>query len=586
MTTPRDRLFDLCEALVNERLTDAEHAELTTLLQDNPAAQRRYLAHVDLHLGLEKLNPRDELDEADPVADLARAVARSSASPGVPRAAVRRSGSRWPIRPAMLSTLAAGLLLAAIGVYSLVATPEPVKRPPGREMTSLGVPPRLVQRAGAKFFGEPGPALGAALDFSHPYALAEGQVQIEYANHALVILEAPAAFEIPSAERLTMRVGDCSVTVPPGARGFRVETPLADVVDLGTRFAVQVAENGQTDVQVVEGLAEIHPPQPADAKPAVRGSKPASKPVAKLKAGEAVRCEDDGAWSAKPQVYNASLFRSRLPDRVMRYQAAADPTGGIDELQSVTVQRGGQTYTYTVEDLIGIDVVHFKASANASNLTSPDRIRRPQVPPAGAALRREVLDRDRQLTTGLLNPGGSREPLVADPVMNEPEAKPVATDKGGSEKPANTPGLGVRFLRPVVNGPGPDVVLFDLHIVVHPERGDAFHVSPLHFTPGLKTHTVRQYDIDLTSPEAQALAKFRLYRFDAPPTSLGELERGRHDAGTFQSAGAKVLAVGIDLSDLGYPPGASVEGLFFQDLLDDSNYLDPVFIAGFPPVGK
>lgn len=575
MTTPRDRLFDLCEALVNERLTDAEHAELAALLQDNPVAQRRYLAHLDLHLGLEKLNPREELDEADPVADLARAVERSSALPGASRAAIRPASSRWPIHPAMLSALAAGLLLAAVGVYSLVATPEPVKRPPGRGLASLGVPPRLVQRAGAKFFGEPGPALGAALDFSHPYALAEGQVQIEYANHALVILEAPAAFEIPSAERLTMRVGDCSVTVPHGARGFRVETPLADVVDLGTRFAVQVAENGQTDVQVVEGLAEIHPPQPADAKPEVKGSKPDSKPAAKLKAGEAVRCEDDGAWSAKPQVYDAARFRSKLPDRVMRYQAGADPTGGVDELQSVTVQRGGETHTYSVEDLIGIDVVHFKAGANASNLTSPDRIRRPQVPPAGAALRREVLDRDRQLTTGLLNPGGAREPLLVDPVMNEPEGKPL-----------NTPGLGVRFLRPVVNGPGPDVVLFDLHIVVHPERGDAFHVSPLHFAPGLKTHTVRQYDIDLTSPEAQALAKFRLYRFDVPPTSLGELERGRHDAGTFQSAGAKVLAVGIDLSDLGYPPGASVEGLFFQDLLDDSNYLDPVFIAGFPPVAK
>ena len=42
------------------------------------------------------------------------------------------------------------------------------------------------------------------------------------------------------------------------------------------------------------------------------------------------------------------------------------------------------------------------------------------------------------------------------------------------------------------------------------------------------------------------------------------------------------LAVGIDLSDLGYARGEFVEGLFIQDALDDGHYVDPVFIAGLP----
>jgi hypothetical protein len=42
------------------------------------------------------------------------------------------------------------------------------------------------------------------------------------------------------------------------------------------------------------------------------------------------------------------------------------------------------------------------------------------------------------------------------------------------------------------------------------------------------------------------------------------------------------LAVGIDLSDLGYTAGETVEGLFFQDALDDKHYVDPVFIGGLP----
>ena len=49
---------------------------------------------------------------------------------------------------------------------------------------------------------------------------------------------------------------------------------------------------------------------------------------------------------------------------------------------------------------------------------------------------------------------------------------------------------------------------------------------------------------------------------------------------------SKLLAVGIDLSDLGYPEGATVDGIFIQDVLDDGNQVDPVFIAGLPPLVK
>lgn len=42
------------------------------------------------------------------------------------------------------------------------------------------------------------------------------------------------------------------------------------------------------------------------------------------------------------------------------------------------------------------------------------------------------------------------------------------------------------------------------------------------------------------------------------------------------------LTVGINLSDLGYSAGETVEGLFIQDTLDDGHRVDPVFIAGLP----
>ena len=125
-------------------------------------------------------------------------------------------------------------------------------------------------------------------------------------------------------------------------------------------------------------------------------------------------------------------------------------------------------------------------------------------------------------------------------------------------------------------------MLFELQTIVNSERGDAFHVSPLHFDNGLHSHTIRRYDISLTSTQSKYLAPYRLYRVSEIPRSLKEVLENPHFGGPIHAIPAKVLAVGIDLSDLGYPIGARVEGLFLQDAADDSYFFDPVFIAGLP----
>jgi hypothetical protein len=175
----------------------------------------------------------------------------------------------------------------------------------------------------------------------------------------------------------------------------------------------------------------------------------------------------------------------------------------------------------------------------------------------------------------VINPGGSVTPLTTDPVMNDPE----------DPKRPNTPGMAVRFRKPIVNHAGPDIVLFDFQPVVQPEYGDPFHVSPLHFAPGLHSHTVTRFDLGTFSPEAQVIAGFRLNQFERPVRCLSEL-RTIPFRGTNFTVTSKLLAVGIDLSDLGYPEGATVDGIFIQDVLDDGNQVDPVFIAGLPPLVK
>ena len=83
-------------------------------------------------------------------------------------------------------------------------------------------------------------------------------------------------------------------------------------------------------------------------------------------------------------------------------------------------------------------------------------------------------------------------------------------------------------LAAIVNGPGPDIVFFDLHLLVHPVKGDPFHVGPLVHRSGLRTHTIRRYDIDLSSPEARDLTRHQNHMFRRQVGSLNAYLRGEH----------------------------------------------------------
>ena len=230
-------------------------------------------------------------------------------------------------------------------------------------------------------------------------------------------------------------------------------------------------------------------------------------------------------------------------------------------LTSVSVQRGTGTVVFDAKRLIGVRLVAF-------NSPSPTIAACPggAPPPAGA---RAALLQDNSLNTGILNPGGQQEPLTTDPVLAGPNA---------------TPGMAVRFTRPVVNLPGDDVVVFELHRrLASPPKGDAFHVSPLHFAPGLRSLTVHAFDVHLDHPKVLPIAGFDLYRFAGASRSLADIER----AGIARTNGAplddfKIMAVGIDLSDLGYAPAAEVEGLFLQNKGAGGMMLDPLLLAGLP----
>ncbi len=426
--------------------------------------------------------------------------------------------------------------------------------------TELNSNVRFANLAHAKFFGELLPPINSIVAPKRDYVLMSGLVEVRFPAGASAILEGPAVFRVLSDESLALDVGHCSVYAPDGAEGFRVETPVTRVVDRGTRFSVSVDETSETEVQVIEGTADVYQKPESFRRQTTQGN-----PMfeVRLKGEQSQTFSHVGKFSAKATPFNSNVYHLGLPDRVVSYTATVDASGRAENLTSVSVQRGGRLIDIPVSELIPIEVTSFIGPSEHAHIASNGIL--PQ--------RRSLTSSDQSLVTGVINPGGSREPLASDPVIVQPD------DLGRTP----TPGMAVRFKSPVFNGPGADVVFFDLQTFGNPPDGDAFHVSPLQFKEGLKSHTIRLYDLTMESPAALDLAGFRIHMFEEPVKSLAMLESA-DCASRFAGMKFRGLVVGIDLSDLGYKDGESVEGLFFQDALDDKHNVDPVFIAGLPSV--
>jgi hypothetical protein len=91
------------------------------------------------------------------------------------------------------------------------------------------------------------------------YKLQRGYARIVFDKGADVLIEAPAEFRLRSAQRMTLTSGQLFAEVPASARGFRVDTAQASVVDLGTRFGVKARPDQASDLHLFKGQASLTP---------------------------------------------------------------------------------------------------------------------------------------------------------------------------------------------------------------------------------------------------------------------------------------------------------------------------------------
>ncbi len=90
-------------------------------------------------------------------------------------------------------------------------------------------------------------------------SIADGLVRLQFDDGVEVTLQGPASYELIAPGRTRLHSGLLTATVPPGAEGFQVDTPTAEVVDLGTAFGIELDAEGASLVSVFDGEVEVTP---------------------------------------------------------------------------------------------------------------------------------------------------------------------------------------------------------------------------------------------------------------------------------------------------------------------------------------
>jgi ferric-dicitrate binding protein FerR (iron transport regulator) len=244
---------------LDDELTEAEHRELNDWIKADPEHAARFARAVMLHDRLQwEFNAAADGSNVKPLV-----------TPGVPRP--RHPVSRVS-RQAVAGTLAASLLVALGLLYWQFGWERP------KDKGSLAQAPFATIANVVDVQWEDGASLRRGERIAaQVIAIQSGAVRLQFDDGVEVTLQGPARYELVAPAKTRLTAGLLTATVPPGAEGFRVETPTAEVIDLGTAFGVQLDADGASHVSVFDGEVEVALPESGESK--------------MVREGEAVRVE-------------------------------------------------------------------------------------------------------------------------------------------------------------------------------------------------------------------------------------------------------------------------------------------------------
>ena len=255
---PQDRPADVgrrpavdCDGLfgryLDGLLTEDEFVALQSVLHDDPQARERFVEVVDIHAmlaGATVLAGLPSVDRGQPApGHTAAPRARPSSPVAIPDTATGRQRS-W------LWGVAACVVAGVVGLVLIRPRAE------GRV--------EIVRAVGDRYAADSFNPQAAASVVGPPIALDAGLLEMQFhAADATVVVEAPARFRVVDALTLQVDSGRVTAHVRNADAGLRVLTPQAEVIDRGTRFAVDVLDGKHSEVHVFEGRVDATMPRGA-----------------------------------------------------------------------------------------------------------------------------------------------------------------------------------------------------------------------------------------------------------------------------------------------------------------------------------
>jgi hypothetical protein len=261
-------LDDLINGCMEGSLSAAEAETLSRLLVDDAVARERYWKLAMVHAQLEQAMLTTVKGEAH----------------------ATRHGARAP-------------WVAAAACFALVGLGWHVSRAGGPSSAHAGASTPLALEVPLPQFAtvsnasaDAGFAVGRRVQ-AGPLTLDKGRVEVTFDCGAIVELMGPARLVMESEYRGFLHRGKLKAHVPPPAEGFIIQTPSSVIKDLGTSFGVEVADDGASEVHVLEGSVEAS---------GISGHESEKQLVTQA---QALRFE---ATSVEPATYDAERFRSEL----------------------------------------------------------------------------------------------------------------------------------------------------------------------------------------------------------------------------------------------------------------------------------
>lgn len=154
---------------------------------------------------------------------------------------------KWPGDPAAIASLGQDPTATEVvqAGESLLNEDTTVERSTAATITGM-LDAKWKSEENAGSYGEP-------LQEGRLLSLEEGFVQVTFESGAKVLVQGPADFQIHDDMRAVLESGKIAALCPRRAHGFSLRTPAAEVIDLGTEFALQVNDMGVSEIHVFDG---------------------------------------------------------------------------------------------------------------------------------------------------------------------------------------------------------------------------------------------------------------------------------------------------------------------------------------------